>query len=189
MRQSKIIGLTGGSGSGKSTVAAALKKLGVFVIDCDKVAHENMLRGAVAYNDIVDEFGSTILTPTGEIDRKRLGNIVFNDKAALERLNRITHKHIAYKVKELIKNSDNKNIVIDAPLLRQAGLDSLCDEIWITDAPYNVRLDRIMERDKITRAEAESRLKNQGNYTGGDRRIITDFATINELESFVKELL
>ncbi len=189
MRQNKIIGLTGGSGSGKSTVAAALKALGAFVIDCDRLAHENMLKGGIAYEEIVAEFGRAILLPDCEIDRKALGNIVFNDKKALERLNKITHKHITDRVKELISSSNNKIIVIDAPLLHKAGLDSLCDEVWVTEAPYGVRLKRIMERDKITREAAESRLKNQGDYSEGDKKIVNDFETISELESFVKELI
>lgn len=189
MKQNKIIGLTGGSGSGKSTVAAALRSLGAFVIDCDKIAHENMLKGGIAYNEIVEAFGGSILAASGEIDRKSLGNIVFNDKRALERLNRITHRHITDRVKALADKSDSKITVIDAPLLYQTGLDRLCDSVWVTDAPYDVRLKRIMERDGITREAAESRLKNQGEYTGGDRRIVTDFATVEELESFVKELI
>lgn len=189
MKQNKIIGLTGGSGSGKSTVAAALSTLGAFVIDCDKIAHENMLRGGIAYDEIVKEFGRDILAPTGEIDRKSLGNIVFNDKNALDRLNHIAHRHIINRVKELAEGSRSEITVIDAPLLYQTGLDRLCDEVWVTDAPYQVRLKRIMERDGITRQAAESRLKNQGEYNGGDKRIITDFATIEELESFVKELI
>ncbi len=189
MRQSKIIGLTGGSGSGKSTVASALKALGACVIDCDALAHKNMAVGGIAYNEIVQEFGNAILAASGEIDRKKLGNIVFNDKKALSCLNAITHKHIVNRVKELIIKAKEEIIVIDAPLLRQAGLESLCNEVWITDAPYEIRLARIMERDGITKQAAENRLKNQGDYTGGDKRIITDFETIEELESFVKELL
>jgi dephospho-CoA kinase len=191
MKQSKIIGLTGGSGSGKSTVASALKACGAFVIDCDKIAHENMSSGGVAYNDIVEEFGREILSPNGEIDRKRLGGIVFNDSKALERLNTITHGYIVARVKVLTSAEKNNSevIVIDAPLLRQAGLDSLCDEVWVTDAPYEVRLARIVERDGITPEQAADRLKNQGDYAEADRRIITNFETIEELESYIKELI
>lgn len=189
MKQNRIIGLTGGSGSGKSTVAAALKACGAFVIDCDKIAHDNMLKGGVAYNDIVEEFGKDILFADGEIDRKRLGGIVFNDSKALERLNVITHGYIVERVKELAAANRERVVVIDAPLLRKAGLDSLCDEVWVTEAPYEVRLARIVERDGITREQAEERLKNQGEYAEGDKKIITDFETVEELEGYVKELI
>lgn len=190
MRQNKIIGLTGGSGSGKSAVADALKKLGCFVIDCDKIAHENMAKGGIAYDEILCGFGSEILLPDGEIDRKKLGQIVFNDSAQLDRLNKITHKHIIARVRELAENAAG-TVIIDAPLLRQTGLDALCDEVWITDAPAEVRVQRIMERDGITRQAAQSRINSQNisDYAGGDKRIITNFDTLEQLESFVKELL
>jgi dephospho-CoA kinase len=194
MKNKTVIGLTGGSGTGKSTVAAALRRCGATVIDCDKLAHENMRRGGVAYAEIVVEFGDGILLPTGEIDRKALGAIVFNDADSLARLNGITHKHIVDRVKERIAECEGI-IVIDAPLLRQVRLDSLCDKVWITDAPYETRLARITERDGITRQDAEARLKNQAelDYTGGDRRITTDFPTIaalnNSIKDYIKEFI
>lgn len=189
MRQSKVIGLTGGSGSGKSTVAGALRSAGAYIIDCDRVAHENMLKGAVAYGDIVADFGSDILLENGEIDRKKLGAVVFSDEKALERLNKITHKHIIARVEQLVSSSEAEVTVIDAPLLYETGLDRLCDEVWVTEAPYEERVKRITERDGITKQAAEARLKNQGSYTGGDRRIVTNFATIAELEKYIRELL
>lgn len=190
MRQSRIIGLTGGSGSGKSSVAAALKKAGARVIDCDKIAHENMKRGGASYNEIVSAFGADILLENGEIDRKKLADIVFSDKKQLERLNKITHSRICGRVRELV-NEGGALIVIDAPLLRQTGLDKLCGEVWITDAPYEARIRRVMERDGISLGEAEKRLKNQRSedYSGGDIRIVTDFETLEALENFVKELV
>lgn len=189
MKQSKVIGLTGGSGSGKSTVASALEKNGAFIIDCDKIAHQNMAKGGIAYDDIVACFGSGILAPDGEIDRKKLGAIVFEDKNKLEGLNKITHGYIAQRVRELVLRSAADITVIDAPLLHKAGLDSLCDEVWLTDAPRSVRLERIMQRDLITREQAESRLKNQDEYDSFDKLIITDFETLTELEQYIKELI
>lgn len=189
MKQSRIIGLTGGSGSGKSSVAAALEKVGARVIDCDKIAHENMKKGGVAYDEIVSAFGREILLENGEIDRKKLGGIVFSDKNRLERLNKITHGHICDRVKELV-NEGGALIVIDAPLLRQTGLDKLCSEVWVTEAPKDVRIRRIAERDGIDLLAAEKRLESQrsADYSGGDVRIVTDFETLEDLERFVKEL-
>jgi dephospho-CoA kinase len=194
MKDKIVIGLTGGSGTGKSTVANALKRCGATVIDCDGIAHQNMKRGGVAYDEIVTEFGEEILLPTGEIDRKALGNIVFNDTDSLARLNKITHKHIIDSVKESIARGEGI-VVIDAPLLRQVGLDKLCDKVWITEAPYETRLERIIERDGVTRQAAQARLKNQAelDYTGGDRRILTDFPTIealnNSIKRYIRELI
>ena len=188
MKQSKVIGLTGGSGSGKSTVAGVLGRLGALVIDCDKIAHENMLKGGIAYNDIVNEFGREILLPDGEINRRRLGALVFSNGAALSRLNGIAHPYIVARVKSLIDKSKGL-AVIDAALLYQVGLDSLCDEVWVTQAPPAVRIDRIMARDGITRQEAEDRLNSQEEYNRGDRVIVTNFTSPEELEDYIKELI
>lgn len=188
MKQSKVIGLTGGSGSGKSTVAKVLEHLGALIIDCDKIAHENMLKGGIAYNDIVNAFGRGILLTDGEIDRRKLGSIVFSDRTALSRLNSIAHPYIVDRVRTILSDVEGL-AVIDAALLYEVGLDRLCDEVWVTQAPYSVRIERIMERDGITRQEAENRLSNQGKYDRGDRIIVTDFATLEDLEKYIKELI
>lgn len=155
-----IIGLTGQSGSGKSVVADILKNYDVIIIDCDGIAHKNMLKGGVSYNDIVACFGSEILLDNGEIDRKALGNIVFNNSQKLKMLNKITHGHIKNHIINKII-STNKNIVIDAPLLFEAGLDSLCSIIWAVVCPESIRLERVMKRDNISSEMAEARFKNQ----------------------------
>lgn len=162
----KIIGLTGNSGSGKSAVADILRESGGYIIDCDMIAHNNMSQNGVAYNDIVSEFGKDILDEGGEINRKKLGEIVFNDKEKLRLLNSITHKYITYEVNRKIQEIKNKHgeykcIVIDAPLLIEAGLECLADEIWVVSAGINKKIDRIMVRDGITRDMAIARLKNQ----------------------------
>ena len=162
----KIIGLTGNSGSGKSAVADILRESGGYIIDCDMIAHSNMLRNGIAYNDIISEFGNGITDEGGEINRKRLGGIVFNDKNKLELLNRITHKYITDEVNRQIEEIKNKPreykcIVIDAPLLIEAGLEALVNEIWVVSAGINKKIERIMVRDDITKDMAIARLKNQ----------------------------
>ena len=155
-----IIGLTGQSGSGKSVVADILKNYDTVIIDCDDIAHKNMLKGGISYDDIVACFGSEILLNNGEIDRKALGNIVFNNSEKLKMLNKITHGHIKNYIKNKIA-STNKNIVIDAPLLFEAGLDNLCSSIWAVVCPMSIRLERVMKRDNISLEMAEARFKNQ----------------------------
>lgn len=189
MKQNKVIGLTGGSGSGKSTVAAVLKGLGAYVIDCDKIAHRNMQPSGVAYNELVAAFGEGILNPDGEINRKSLGNIVFSNRQQLERLNAITHKHIIERVKQLLAENSSSMVVIDAPLLYEAGLDSLCSEIWVTSAPREVRINRITERDGISRSQAESRINSQGEYPQGHINIVTDFKTLQDMCNYIKGLI
>ncbi len=161
----KIIGLTGNSGCGKGSVAAIMAQQGAVILDCDEIAHSNMARGGIAYNDIVESFGSEILNANGEINRKALGNIVFNDKNKLELLNSITHKYITEKINEYIeKNSSKKCVVIDAPLLIEAGLEKCCDSVFAVYAPLETRVERIMLRDNIDRESALLRFKNQMDF-------------------------
>ena len=168
MKQNKkpyIIGLTGNSGSGKGAVGRIMadsKKYGCFIIDCDVVAHENMKCGGLAYNDIVDSFGRDILDENGGIDRKKLGGIVFSDKEKLKLLNSITHGYVKQRVDEIIKaNMQYDFIVVDAPLLKEAGMLDTVDTIWLVKASEYTRLKRVIRRDNITAEAAKARFKNQ----------------------------
>lgn len=122
----QVIGLTGGIASGKSTVSKLLKKMGAVVIDADIVSREIMVKGTEAYNKIVEYFGREILKEDGEIDRKKLGNIVFADRRKLKKLNEITHPIIIERIKEKIEEERKKNqqkaIVLDAALLIEMKL-------------------------------------------------------------------
>jgi dephospho-CoA kinase len=160
-----IIGLTGGIASGKSTVAAILKELGAIVIDTDQVAREVVLPDKPAYRDIVAAFGRGILQPDGHLNRRALGRIVFSDAVARELLNAITHPRIREKVQAQIaalrQTDPEAVVVIEAPLLIEAGMDDMVDAIWVVTAPATVRLKRLMERDNLSPQEAESRLRAQ----------------------------
>ncbi len=162
----KIIGLTGLSGSGKGTVCKIMEDFNTLVLDCDSIAHRNMEPTGKAYDEIINAFGRGILYPDGTIDRKKLGDIVFSDSKALERLNSITHRYIKeYVINEIDKNKGKyEYIIIDAPLLLEAGLDSLCDEVWVVYADEDTRLERVMERDSISREKALLRFKNQKDF-------------------------
>lgn len=162
----KIIGLTGISGSGKSEVANILRSLGGFIIDCDLIAHNNMAVGGASYDEIVDNFGTSILREDKSIDRKILGNIVFNDKYSLQKLNQITHKHITNAIniciEDIKKNvGEYKYIVIDAPLLFEAGIDTIVDCVWVVTASIETRINRLTIRDGIAREAVVKRLENQ----------------------------
>lgn len=164
----KIIGLTGNSGCGKSTVSDIFSKNGGHIIDADKIAHENMEFGKDTYNEIVDAFGSEILLENGEIDRKKLGRIVFSDKEKLSVLNEISLKYILEEINKRINGilenpKEYKYIVIDAPLLIETGLNMIVNEVWVVCADFLTKVDRIVLRDKISPEDAKRRLQSQTN--------------------------
>lgn len=165
----KIIGLTGGTGSGKGFVSERLKARKAYVIDADAVAHEIIEKGRPAYKEIVDYFGSEILDEEGNIFRRKLGNIVFSDKDKLAFLNSCTHKYINMEIMRIIEEVKPQTnvysaIIIDAPLLAEAGLVDICDDIWVVYADSEVRVKRIMERDSISEEQARNRIASQRSW-------------------------
>lgn len=160
----KIIGLTGGIGSGKTTVSNYLIEKGFAVIDADKVAREIVEPGMKATKAIEFEFGSDMINPDGSINRKKLGDAVFSDQEKLEKLNQITHKEILDRIKRNIlelKNRHLRLVFIDAPLLFETGIDSMVHETWVVDVPENIRIERIKKRDFIEDEMIKSRIASQ----------------------------
>ena len=160
----KVIGLTGGIGSGKSTVARFLAGLGVVVIDLDKVGHEVLKKRGGAYKKVVSEFGKDILSINGEIDRVKLGRVVFYSHDALWRLNRIVHPAIDIMVEKKIREYRKKGVkavVLEAAAMLEAGRDWQADEIWVTAAPEATVLERLKERSGYAAAEAKTRIHSQ----------------------------
>ncbi|MDD5082630.1 MAG: dephospho-CoA kinase [Dehalococcoidales bacterium] len=190
----KIIGLTGGIGSGKSTVSRFLAELGAVVIDADKVGHEAFLPGTPAWQEVVAAFGSPVLAPDGSIDRKKLGEVVFGNRGALSRLNRIMHS----RMKDLVQASIERHrqegaavVVIEAPLLIEAGWETMVDEVWTTTAPEAVRLHRLQQRSGLSTTESLARIRSQ--IPAGERLKRTDVVintdcSLDELKAKVKEL-
>lgn len=166
----KIIGITGGTGSGKGYISKYLQSLGAYHLDADAVGHEIIKKGQLAFDEIVDYFGTVILGDDGEIVRKSLGTIVFSDAEKLKILNQCTHKYIQqYIINEIasIKRGDKQYPVflIDAPLLLEGGLVDLCDAIFVVFAPEEIRLERIMKRDDITLEIAKNRIASQKSWS------------------------
>lgn len=179
-----LIGLTGGSGSGKSTLCKAAQDLGFFVIDADKIGHSILLSGSSAYNEIVASFGEGILSLDGEIDRKKLGSIVFSNPEKLKILNKITHEKINAVIKNIIEVCDNDVIVLEAAVLFESGMDEICDVIIAVIAAKEKRAMRISERDGITLDSALSRINSQKNddfYISRADRIIYNNGSISKL--------
>ena len=158
----KVIGLTGGIGSGKSTVSQFLAELGAVVIDADKVGHEVFKPDTGTWREVVAAFGKQILTPAGDIDRKKLGEIVFGDPEFLARLNQIMHPRMYKVVKAQLEEHRQQGVVVlEAPLLLEAGWGSLVDEVWVTVAPESTVLKRLTERARLSEAESLARIRSQ----------------------------
>ena len=159
----KVIGLTGGIGSGKSTVAGVLAELGAVIIDADRIGHEVLESDSKARQQVVSAFGRQIITLEGKIDRKELGRIVFKNHEALSRLNRIMHPRIYKVVKAKLENYRQQRtdiVVIEAPLLIEASWTTLVDEVWITIAPQATVLKRL-KKIGLSHNEAMSRFRSQ----------------------------
>ncbi|KAL7305220.1 hypothetical protein TKK_0002605 [Trichogramma kaykai] len=156
-----IVGLTGGIASGKSSVAAKLQKLGAGLVNCDLVAHSLYEPGMKCYKLIVDTFGSNYVNEDGQINRKALGTLVFNNKAELEKLNQLLWPVILdetmKKVEDLHKGGHDV-IVIEAAVLIQAGWQNICHEIWTCIIPKKEAIKRLMDRNKLSEEEAEKRI-------------------------------
>jgi dephospho-CoA kinase len=191
----KIIGITGGIGSGKSTVSGALRDLGAVVVDADVISRNVTAVGTKAYNELIEYFGNDIVRENGELDRKKLADISFNDKVKLHALNCITHKYIAEKIYdtvELIKNSGKSDIiVIDAAIPLEKGFIDLADEIWVVECERDKRVKRIMERSGYTYEEAESRINSQPSdeqYADLADEILYNNESLEALEQAVVKL-
>ena len=160
----KVIGLTGGIGSGKSTVAGYLAEMGAAVIELDKVGHEVTRSGSRTFKQVVEEFGRGILDTAGGIDRAKLAAIVFKDPDALGRLNRIMHPAIDKMILEGIEKHRRqgvKAVVLEAAVMLEAGKAAQADEIWVTTAPEAEVLKRLRERSGYSEAEAKARIRAQ----------------------------
>ena len=190
----KVIGLTGGIGSGKSTVSRFLKELGAVIIDADKVGHEAFKPDTEAWREVVAAFGRQILTPSGEIDRNKLGEIVFANPEALARLNEIMHPRIYAWVKALIEGYRQRGVevvVLEAPLLLEAGWTSSVDEVWVTVAPESTVLRRLKKKLGLSEPQSLARIRSQlpskERIKQADVVIDTD-CSLDELRAKVKEL-
>lgn len=189
----KVIGLTGNSGVGKSTVCEILKnKYNVEIIDADQVAKQLTQDTSAYLEEIIEKFGKEILKENGKLNRKQLAEIIYQDNQKREELNKITFVHVVEEMKQQIhKMQDKSVIVIDAPLLFESDLDKLCNITIGMIARDSIKLERICKRDKIDKQTAQRRiaiqLKDQyllehANY------IIENDSTIEQLEEKIEEL-
>ena len=156
-----IIGLTGSIGTGKSVVRRMLEHLGAYGIDADALAHRAMAKGAPGYEPILKTFGSFLLNADRQIDRGRLGRLVFNDPAALISLERIIHPLVLQAVDILIRRASQKVIAVEAIKLLETDLASICDGIWVVYSPPEIQLARLTQNRKMLEKEARQRIDSQ----------------------------
>ncbi len=190
----KVIGLTGGIGSGKSTVSQYLAELGAVVIDADKVGHEAFKPGTEAWREVVNTFGREVLTPAGEVDRKKLGEIVFDNPESLLRLNQIMHPRMYDMVKARIEEYRRQGVdvvVLEAAVLIEANWTSLVDEVWVTLAPEVKVLERLKKQrglvEEQTLARIRSQLSTEERVKHADV-VISNDDDVAKLKAKVKEL-
>ena len=154
-----VIGLTGNIATGKSEVLKMLARLGATVIDADALAHRVMAKGTPVWRAVVEEFGEGILGPDGEIDRSRLGEIVFSDPKALRRLERIVHPAVIAATVELIQAAEGDVVAVEAIKLIEAGMK--CDSLWVVTCAKEQQLARLMAQRGLSEEEARRRIEAQ----------------------------
>ena len=161
----KTIGLTGGIGSGKSTVSQILAGLGAWVIDADKVGHEIYLPGKAAWQQVTAAFGRDILAADQTIDRKKLGAIVFGSEEARKKLNAIVHplmcKEIERRIKEKRAEGFTQPIVVEAAVLIEANWLPLVDEVWVVVAGRSAVIERVAAQRGLSAHDTEARIVSQ----------------------------
>ena len=159
-----VIGLTGGIGTGKSEVARIFQELGAVLINADQIGHQAYNPHSEIWQEVVKAFGEEILQPSGEIDRKKLGSIVFADPDQLTRLNQIMHPRMARMVARQVQELGEQGadvVVVEAALLFEAGWDSLVGEVWSTESPEDLVIKRLQSRSGLSQEEAKKRIDSQ----------------------------
>ncbi|MEH7094676.1 dephospho-CoA kinase [Neobacillus vireti] len=161
---SLVIGLTGGIASGKSTVSNMLKEMSITVIDADVEARLAVMKGEPAYQKILAEFGDDILLETGEIDRQKLGAIIFHQADRRQRLNEITHPEVRRRMRQQVETAKQNNegiVVLDIPLLFESKLTAMVEKTILVYVDSDIQLQRLVERNNLTHADAEARINSQ----------------------------
>ena len=189
-----VIGLTGGIGTGKTEVSRILVDLGAEIINADVLGHQAYEPHTETWRQVVEAFGEGILTETGEVDRRKLGPIVFADERALRRLNAIVHPRIHQMIVERLDDLGARGlgaVVVEAALFIEAGWTPLADELWVTAAPEETVIERVRARtgldEKAIRARIDSQMPQQERLRHADV-IVENDGSLDTLRGLVKRL-
>lgn len=190
----RIVGVTGSSGAGKSTICEIIeKKYNAKIIDADKVAKQLTRKDSLYLKAIIEYFGNEIIDKNGELIRKKLGDIIYNNKEKREKLNELTFIYVVDEIKNKINQTKNKDyIVIDAPLLYESGLSEICDLVIAVIADRDRQLKRITKRDSISEDIAKKRLDIQNTndyFIKKSQKVINNNTSIEDLEKNIDEIL
>ena len=191
----KVIGLTGGSGSGKTTAAGFIREMGIKVVDADSIARDITVKGSPAIGRLVDAFGSGILLSDGNLDRKSMADRIFSDPKSRAILESIVTEGVIEKIKSVIEEERAAGIpvlVIDAPTLFETGADALCDKVWLVTASEAVRLKRLSKRDGISEKSLKARINGQLSEEEKASRsdvVIENDGTAEELKEKVRKVV
>ncbi len=191
MRPALIIGVTGGIGSGKTTVADLFSSLGVPVIDADELARQVVVQGQPAYEEILQYFGPTVMTKSGELDRRRLRARVFSDSAKRARLEAIVHPRVYAKMEQQLACLDTPYAIVVVPLLIESGGVELVDRVLVVDSPEELQIERTYRRDGTSRATIENILAAQldrSSRLSEANDVIENDASVEALEEGVSRL-
>ena len=189
-----VIGLTGSIGTGKSEAARQLEALGASIISADEVGHDAYTPNTEAWEQVIAAFGDDILQDDGDIDRRKLGAIVFSDPSQLEKLNQIMHPRMARMVSDkigVLRDQGVNVVVVEAALLFEAGWDTLVEEVWVTDSPEHIVIGRLKERNGLSEEEAKKRINSQMGRAERIERsdfVINNSGDMADLENAIKEL-
>jgi len=185
-----VIGLTGNIATGKSVVRRMLEHLGAYTIDADALTHRAYAKGAPGYQQVIDKFGKWLLNREGEIDRQKLGNLVFSDTDAMAQLEDIVHPLVRQATEMLIKRATQPVIVIEAIKLLDGDLRKVCDSIWVANAPEVIQVERLMRKRGLTRDQAQERISSQSSQSqkvNMANMVITNTGSYDDLWKQVSE--
>ena len=186
MNETFKIGLTGGIASGKTTVCDLFKELSVEIIDADVISHELSKKGGAAFEEIIEAFEDEIIGDDGELDRKKLRSIVFNDNTKKKMLERIIHPKVLLSINEKIKASQSDYLIISVPLMIETGMNAMMDRVLLIDCNGETQIERLSQRDQSSREEAIKIIESQASIES--KRELSDDRIINNNETSIEEL-
>lgn len=185
-----VIGLTGNIATGKSVVRRMLEHLGAYTIDADALTHRAYAKGAPGFQPVIDKFGKWLLNREGEIDRQKLGNLVFGDGEAMRQLEEIVHPLVRQATEMLIKRATQPVVVIEAIKLLEGDLRTMCDSVWVTNAPEVIQVERLMRKRGFSREQAQERIHAQSPQSAKvnmANMVITNTGSYDDLWKQVNE--
>ena len=186
MNETFKIGLTGGIASGKTTVCNLFKDLSVEIIDADVISHELSKKGGAAFEEIIEAFEDEIIGNDGELDRKKLRSIVFNDNTKKKILEGSIHPKVLLSINEKIKASQSDYLIISVPLMIETGMNAMMDRVLLIDCNVETQIERLSQRDQSSREEAIKIIESQASIES--KRELSDDRIINNNETSIEEL-